>query len=127
MPVIWNLKKWLAVNHDIYKPSQLQALLAEREGVHLSLQAISALINNEPHALRLQTIQAMCDALDCKMSDFCDVVPDPDRKQRRQRRKVAGVRPSPLYGKKGEPEEGESIFPDPRQFASKKNHDGEGT
>lgn len=121
MPVIWNLKKWLAVNHDIYKPSELQTALRERAGVQLSLQAISTLINNKPHALRLQTVQAICDALDCKMSDFCDVVPDPDRMQNRRRRKVVGGLPSRLYGKKEEEaEKGESIFPDPRRFRTPK-------
>lgn len=121
MPVIWNLKKWLALNHDIYKPSELQALLIERAGVHLSLQAISAMVNNKPHALRLQTIQALCDALDCKMSDFCDVMPDPERAQRRQRRKVAGELPSRLYGKSEDAaKEGGSIFPDPRRFKNPK-------
>jgi LacI family transcriptional regulator len=76
MPVVWNLKKWLAVEHDIYRPSELQALLKEKAGVQLSLQAISALFNGRPTALRLQTMQALCNALGCKLSDFCDVLPD---------------------------------------------------
>ena len=90
MPVIWNLKKWLAVERDIYRPSELQAVLAQNAGVQLSLQAISALINGKPNALRLQTIQALCNALDCKLSDFCEVLPDTP-KERQRRRKVAGV------------------------------------
>ena len=71
MAIVWNLKKWLAVNRDIYRASEVQLLLAEKAGVRLSLQAISAIINEQPSALRLQTIQALCNALDCKLSDFC--------------------------------------------------------
>ena len=116
MAVVWNLKKWLAVERDIYRPSELQTLLIEKAGIQLSLQAISALINGTPNALRLQTIQALCNALDCKLSDFCDVVPDAPREQRR--RKAAGEAPVRLYGGKEKAGDSASIFPDPHQFAS---------
>jgi LacI family transcriptional regulator len=76
MPVRWNLKQWLAINRQIYRPSELQALLEEKAGAQLSWQAISALLNNTPGALRLSTIQALCNALNCNLSDFCDVLPD---------------------------------------------------
>lgn len=117
MPVVWNLKKWLAVERDIYRPSELQALLAEKAGVQLSLQAVSALINGKPNALRLQTIQAVCNALNCKLSDFCDVLPDPAKEQKK-RRQVIGVTPERLYGSKKQPESRENIFPDPHQFTN---------
>src|SRR2546429_897835 len=89
MPITWNLKKWLAVERDIYRPSELQALLAEKAGVQLSHQAVSALMNEKPNALRLQTIQALCNALNCKLSDFCEVLPDSANEQQKQR-KIAG-------------------------------------
>jgi putative transcriptional regulator len=115
MPVIWNLKKWLAVERDIYRPSELQAVLAQNAGVQLSLQAISALINGKPHALRLQTIQALCNALDCKLSDFCEVLPDAP-KARQGGRKVAGEAAVRLYGSKETAKHRESIFPDPHHY-----------
>lgn len=98
MPVTWNLKKWLALKHDIYRPSELQTLLSERVGITLSLQAISSLIKGQPQAIRIQTIQALCNALNCKLSDFCEVSPDPEADQQKQR-KVVGEKPVPLYGK----------------------------
>jgi len=116
MPVVWNLKKWLAVERDIYRPSEVQILLAERAGVQLSLQAVSALINGTPSALRLQTIQALCNALDCKLSDFCDVLPEATTGQQKHR-KAAGEAPVRLYGAKDRAKDRESIFPDPHQFA----------
>jgi DNA-binding Xre family transcriptional regulator len=120
MPIVWNLKKWLAVERDIYRPSELQALLAEKAGVQLSFQAISALINGKPHALRLQTIQALCNALDCKLSDFCEVLPDTAKEQQKQR-KVAGGTPVRLYGAKEPSKAQESLFPDPHQYMETKN------
>jgi DNA-binding Xre family transcriptional regulator len=115
MPIVWNLKKWLALERDIYRPSELQALLAEKAGVQLSIQAISTLINGKPNALRLQTIQALCNALDCKLSDFCEVLPDTAKEQQKQR-KVAGDTPVRLYGTRESPKNSESIFPDPHQY-----------
>ena len=106
MPVIWNLKKWLAVEHDIYRPSELQAVLAERADYHLSLQAVSTLINSPPQALRISTVQALCDALNCKLSDFFNVLPDASAKPLRERR-VAGSRSKTSIGK--------NVFPDPRK------------
>ena len=126
MPISWNLKKWLAVERDIYRASELQVLLAERADVLLSLQAVSALINGTPSALRLQTIQALCNALDCKLSDFCDVLPDTAREARHKQRKVAGAEPARLYGGKEKAKRPASIFPDPRQFASSKKPKKEG-
>jgi DNA-binding Xre family transcriptional regulator len=120
MPIVWNLKKWLAVERDIYRPSELQALLAEKAGVQLSLQAVSALINGKPNALRLQTIQALCNALNCKLSDFCEVLPDSAQEQQKQR-KIAGDAPVRLYGSKEQANTKESIFPDPRQYTETKN------
>jgi DNA-binding Xre family transcriptional regulator len=119
MPIVWNLKKWLAMERDIYRPSELQALLAEKAGVQLSLQAISALINGKPNALRLQTIQALCNALDCKLSDFCEVLPDTAKEQQKHR-KVAGGTPVRLYGTKEKAKNQESLFPDPHQYTETK-------
>lgn len=120
MPIVWNLKKWLAVERDIYRPSELQALLIEKVGVQLSLQAISSLINGKPSALRLQTIQALCNALDCKLSDFCEVLPDTD-KEKHQKRSSSNDNPKRLYGDKQITTDKENLFPDPRKY---KSHEG---
>ncbi|HLZ58266.1 MAG TPA: helix-turn-helix transcriptional regulator, partial [Ktedonosporobacter sp.] len=76
MPIQWNLRQWLASNRQIYRPSELRSLLEEKAGTQLSWQAISSLLNTVPSALRLSTIQALCNALNCNLSDFFDVLPD---------------------------------------------------
>lgn len=118
MPVIWNLRKWLAVEHNIYRPSELQLLLAQKAGVRLSLQSISTLMKEKPSALRLQTIQAICNALNCRLSDFCDVVQDTAKDQ--ELKKVVGLEPARLYGTKSRPEGGEESFPSPRDYLKRK-------
>lgn len=115
MPIVWNLKKWLAVEHDIYRPSELQTVLAEKAGVQLSLQAISALINKTPDGLRLQTIQALCNALNCELGDFCHILPDSQQEQQKQRKR-AGEKPVRLYGPKEPAKDEVSLFPDPHQY-----------
>lgn len=91
MPVQWNLKKWLVVNRNIYRPTELRTLLHEKSDIQLSLQAVSALINSTPSALRLSTIQALCDALDCKLSDFCEVLPNPSKRGKKQQNISGGT------------------------------------
>jgi DNA-binding Xre family transcriptional regulator len=115
MPVIWNLKKWLVLEQNIYRPVDLQKLIEEKAGVKLSLQAVSSLINNEPSGVRFKTIQALCNALDCKLSDFCDVIPDSSKEGKKGLKQ--GNQPQPLYGNpKQSTDEEDSIFPDPNQY-----------
>lgn len=122
--VIWNFKKWLATERDIYRPSELQALLLEKTGVHISIQSLSTLINHSPDALRMKTLTVICDALDCRISDFFDVLPEPA--DVRQQKMAVNEPPRQLYGSKqktkqnktGTPsknkkELGENIFPSP--------------
>lgn len=116
MPLIWNLRKWLAVNRDIYRPVDLQKLIAEKAGVHLSLQTISALMQSTPSAVRIATLEVLCTALECKASDFFDVLPPSSQEEHEARKKAAGDTPKPLYGAKESKPQPESPFPDPYQY-----------
>jgi DNA-binding Xre family transcriptional regulator len=120
MAVVWNLKKWLAIEHDIFRPSELQAILAERANTHLSLQAISTLINNPPQALRMNTMQALCNALNCQVSDFFDVTPDVEEGREAERQVVGATH---LRGAKQKGHrDSKNVFPDPRRQS--KNREG---
>jgi putative transcriptional regulator len=115
MPLVWNLRKWLAVNRDIYRPVDLQKLIVEKAGVHISLQAVSALMQQNPSALRIATLEALCTALDCKASEFFDVLPLSQEEQKSKLRVAGGV-PTPLYGAKRPEPPLENPFPDPYQY-----------
>ena len=115
MPVMWNLKKWLALERDIYRPSELQTLIKEKTGVLLSLQAISALMNGKPNGIRFQTMQVLCDTLDCDICDFFNVTPGTQAEKKKQYKVVGGTSVR-LYGVKEQSKRGENIFPDPDEY-----------
>ena len=116
----WNLRKWLAVERDIYKPSQLQALILEQTGVQLSIQAVSTLMNSKPSALRIQTIQVLCEALECNLCDFCNITYNAQSQQKK--RSVAGSTPRRLYGNKAAmPSSPDHDFPDPHRYLHKES------
>ncbi len=124
MPVVWNLKRWLAINRNIFRASELQALIEEKTGVSISIQSVSALVNGEPNAVRFQTMQVICNALECKLSDFFDIEPDAATVQK-QRRKAIGGTPARLYGGKASPKRPTSIFPSPQEVRDSAGHRNE--
>jgi DNA-binding Xre family transcriptional regulator len=77
MPMIWKLREWLRSERDITRAAEVSRIILERTGRRLSTQAICDLLNDKPRMLRLETIQAICDALSCRLSDFCEVIPAP--------------------------------------------------
>jgi len=110
MPIHWTLKKWLAVEHDIYRPSELRERILERTGVALSHQAVSDLLSKPPRALKLSTMEVLCTTFQCVLSDFCQVVagkPKPGRLKR----------PYAAHGKRRR-ERAIAAFPSPSEFAT---------
>lgn len=75
MSVVWNLRRELLLRKNLHRPIDFQALLTE-QGFPLVLPAVCSLVNGTPKALRLSTMQAICNALDCQLSDYCVVAPD---------------------------------------------------
>ena len=112
MALIWTLKKVMVMRKDIYRASDLQAALASQSGMHLSLQAVSSLLKKQPEVLRLSTMQAICNTLNCNLSDFCEVGPDV---------LVTGIAshsasPTPSNG--GQDKFNGSLFPNPFEFTT---------
>lgn len=78
MPIIWTLRQLLAIKHHIFSAYELQTLIAQRTGTYIPLNVIEGLMKREvPDYVRIKTLQALCDALACDLSDFCAVTPDP--------------------------------------------------
>jgi hypothetical protein len=76
MSLIWTPRKELVMRKELYRPVDFRALLAEH-GLPLSLPAVIALFSKTPRAFRVRTLQGICNALNCRLSDFCDIEPDP--------------------------------------------------
>lgn len=85
MPMQWTLRKWLAVTHDLYGATALRQRILDTTGVDISAQALGELLRKSPRALRVDTVQAICTALQCKLSDFCEVIPGKQRRRARHR------------------------------------------
>jgi DNA-binding Xre family transcriptional regulator len=72
----WKLKERLALQHQLYRLTDIQRVIEEKAGMRWSLETISQLVNKTPKALRVQTVQIICNVFRCQLSDICEVLPD---------------------------------------------------
>jgi putative transcriptional regulator len=66
------------------RASEISRLIGERTGYQLSIQAVCDLLNTEPKMIRLETIQAFCDAFYFRLGDVLDVLPSAAEKRRKR-------------------------------------------
>jgi DNA-binding Xre family transcriptional regulator len=57
----------------VWTGAQLRRLLAERAGLELSAASVSALLTKQPAQVKLQTLAALCTALECTPNDLFEV------------------------------------------------------
>lgn len=62
-----------AAQREIWTGAQLRRLLAERAGLDLSGASVSALFSKQPSQVKLDTLAALCTALDCTPNDLIEV------------------------------------------------------
>lgn len=62
-----------AAQREVWTGAQLRRLLAERAGLHLSAASVSALFSKQPSQVKLETLMALCTALDCTPNDLIEV------------------------------------------------------
>jgi len=74
MSAIWNLRGWLR-ERGVTRASEVSRIVRARTGYVLSEQAVYDLLNKQPKMLRVETIQALCDAFYGCLSDFFEVKP----------------------------------------------------
>ena len=75
MAVHWRLKTYLATKHGIYGAVCFQKKIAKKTGVLISVQNLCNLLETKPKMLRLETIELLVTALECKLEDFCQITP----------------------------------------------------
>src|SRR5688572_32614705 len=80
MPTTWNLRSVLK-ERGINRASEISRLIGDRTGYQLSTQAVCDLLNTEPKMIRLETIQALCDAFYFRLGEVLEVVPIATQKQ----------------------------------------------
>jgi putative transcriptional regulator len=75
----WNLRL-AAAQRDIWKASQLQAMLAEA-GLVISAGKMSNLWSGQPVTIRLEDLQVICSVLGCTPNDLLLMEQGPIREQ----------------------------------------------
>jgi putative transcriptional regulator len=72
MQIRWRLRM-AAAQREVWTAAQLRRLLAERAGLHLSSASVSALFAKQPAQVKLETLVALCTALECTPNDLFEV------------------------------------------------------
>jgi putative transcriptional regulator len=72
MDVRWKLRM-AAAQREVWTGAQLRRLLAEKAGLQLSSASVSALLTKQPSQVKLQTLAALCTALECSPNDLLEV------------------------------------------------------
>jgi DNA-binding Xre family transcriptional regulator len=72
MRIRWRLRM-AAAQREVWTGAQLRRLLSERAGLELSSASVSALLTKQPAQVKLETLAALCTALECTPNDLFEV------------------------------------------------------
>lgn len=68
----------IVVNIDIMLAKRKMSVTELSEKVGITISNISILKNNRAKAIRIETLDAICEALDCQPGDILEYIPDED-------------------------------------------------
>lgn len=77
----------IMINLDVMMAKRKKGLTELAGEVDITLANLSILKNNKAKAVRLQTLDAICKALNCQPGDILEYVPDEDMPNENQPRK----------------------------------------
>lgn len=66
----------IMINLDVMMAKRKKGLTELANDVDITLANLSILKNNKAKAVRLQTLDAICKALDCQPGDILEYIPD---------------------------------------------------
>src|SRR5690348_5025513 len=72
MRIAWKLRM-AAAQRGVWTGTQLRRLLADKAGLEMSSASVSALFTKQPAQIKLETLIALCTALQCTPNDLFDV------------------------------------------------------
>lgn len=73
--ITWRLRM-VAAEHGVWSGAELRRILKQRAGKDLSAPSISVLMTKQPRELKLDTLAALCVALDCTPNDLIVIAND---------------------------------------------------
>jgi len=129
MPINWKLRELLKERGG-KSAAKISKIVLEQTGYQLSTQAVCDLLR-QPKMIRLETIQALCDAFYIRLSDFLEVFPSAAQKAKKKMRTLeirrrhtssresAQRAPLPVATPAKNKVDFAAFYPDARKFSSK--------
>jgi DNA-binding Xre family transcriptional regulator len=68
----WKLRM-AAAQREVWTGAQLRRLLIDKAGLELSSASVSALLTKQPSQVKLETLLALCTALECTPNDVFEI------------------------------------------------------
>ena len=72
MRIRWRLRM-AAAQREVWTGAQLRRLLIDKAGHELSSASISVLMTKQPNQVKLETLAALCTALQCTPNDLIEI------------------------------------------------------
>ena len=86
MPINWKLRDLLKERGG-NNASEISRIVLDQTGYQLSTQAVCDLLR-QPKMIRLETIQALCDAFYIRLSEFLEVLPSAAQRAKKKTRTI---------------------------------------
>lgn len=128
MPINWKLRELLKERGG-NNAAEISRIL-EQTGYRLSTQAVCDLLNRQPKMIRLETIEALCEAFYITVADFLEVLPSAAQKSKKKTRDLKRRRrdtksdesvqrlPFPVATPSKKKVDFAAFYPDARKFSS---------
>src|SRR5215469_15802076 len=68
----WRLRM-AAAQREVWTGAQLRRLLADKAGLQMSAASVSALLTRQPAQVKVETLAALCTALQCTPNDLFEL------------------------------------------------------
>ena len=81
MRIRWKLRL-AAAQREVWTGAQLRRLLIDKAGLEMSSASISALLTKQPAQVKLETLIALCTALECTPNDLFEIDTTPAAAER---------------------------------------------
>jgi len=128
MPINWKLRELLKERGG-KSAAKISKIVLEQTGYQLSTQAVCDLLR-QPKMIRLETIQALCDAFYIRLSEFLEVLPSAAQRAKKKTRTIETRRHTssresaqralfPVATPAKKKVDFAAFYPDARKFSSK--------
>ena len=91
MPINWKLRELLKERGG-NSAAKIRKIVLEQTGYQLSTQAVCDLLKRQPKMIRLETMEAICDAFYIRIADFLDVFPSAAQMAKKKTRSIESRR-----------------------------------